>query len=210
VTTINQTPGSEPTVWRNGVQIEENHLSSKGLPQADVPAPAPLDEWTTFEGSESNGLQVRWLDGKKQYRAVARIDDESYSGERGPRYSKEYEACDDADVAPVDAYSFINPGAEMARRQIDAAVARRLMRDGQAAPSDMRLLLREMEADLTRPYFLWQQARQRHADRMGQTATLRAQIAVMLEDIEADGMTDEYKLFIDSLQKLLQMKGKSK
>jgi hypothetical protein len=189
-----------------------DHRAAKGdLPQADVPAPSPLDEWTLFEGDASAGLEVRWHDGRKEYRAVVQILDELYPGDKGPVYSKVYEARDDCDVQPVSAYEHINPGAEMQRRAIEAGVARGLMDvSTQAAPSDMRRYLADLHHELLTPYMKWQREQQRHADRLGQTATLRAQIAVMLEDIEANGMTDEYKVFIDSLQKLLQISAKGK
>jgi len=195
---------SEPRVWKNGAFVEEQHLSASGLPVATIAVPA-LDEWRLLDGYyPAAGIEVRWHDGQKFYRATASIDDERYPGEKGPVYSQEFFACDEADAQPVDAYAHINPGAEQTKRAIAAAVARSHMRFDQAALSDMRARLRDLEADLLYPYKLWTMALERHVVRMSQTAALREQVATMLQDIQEHGMVPEYEQFIEQLKMLLK------
>ncbi len=199
----------EPTVFRSGRLVEEKHLISKGTLQAQESVSTPAsDEWQLIEGYPQSGIEMRFSKGKKYYRATAMIDDERYEGERGPVYSKEYRACDEADAQRVDGNAHINPFAAQYEQDIAAAVARSHMKPDQAAMSDMLAVLKTLTNDLMFPYNRWMQRRERHAAQMSRTASIREQVALMAADIEEFGMEPEYEQFVEQLQTLLK-KGKN-
>jgi hypothetical protein len=166
-------------------------LDVAGRP-APAPAPAPAQkprtsEWELLEGGDQARIEVRYKSGKKLYRAIARLDDPSYQGLAEKR-SDAFEACDEADPEPVDAYSFVNPPQEQYKRNVAAAVARSHMNPDQAALSDMRKLLREMENDLLFPYKKWQMERDRLLAVKREQAAARAlvRLALLPESLSDD------------------------
>jgi hypothetical protein len=140
-------------------------------------------DWELLEGGDQARIEVRWKAGQKLYRAIARLDDPAYTGPSEKR-SDVYRAEDSADPAPVDAYAFVNPSAEQYKRNVAAAVVRSHMRLDQAAISDMRYKLRELEADLAYPYKLWQQEQIRIRAKKAEQAAARAQLRLALEALE--------------------------
>ncbi|SRR5258708_6667921 len=196
-------------VWHNGQFVNERDLTASGSPPAPAQSAPQSEAWELIEGWEQAGIQVRWAKGKKYYRACAQLDDFRYPGERGPVYSKEYRACDEADATPTDAYRYTDPRGEQRRRDISAAVARSHMKPDQAAMSDMRKVMRELEADLAYPYKHWQMTQERHRQQLAASADLRGQVAMMAADSEEFGMQPEYEQFIEQLQTLLEKKGKA-
>jgi hypothetical protein len=157
-------------------------------------------DWADLEP----GIQTGYHGQIRYYRAISSIYDPEYPGPQGPIHSAVFEACDQADVVPVDANTFINPMQEQRNREIAAAVARSHMRKDQAALSDMRKLVKELDANLMYPYKAWQAKMQRHRDRLDATATLRDQIDTMLLDVGENGMIPEYQQFIDQIKMLLK------
>jgi hypothetical protein len=169
--------------------------SDLDLDVAGRPAPAPAQkprssDWELLEGDSQAAIEVRWKAGQKLYRAIARLDDPGYSGLSEKR-SDIYRACDEADSRPVDAYTFTDPRGEQYRRDVAAAVARSHMNPDQAAMSDMRQLLREMENDLLYPYKLWQQEQIRIRAHKAEQAAARQQLRLALE-----ALADEPDLFV--------------
>lgn len=182
-----------------------DHKAASGNPP-ETPAPAQ-EEWELVEGDVSAGIEQRFTKGKKQYRAVAAIDDPRFPGERGPVYSQEYKACDEADAGRETGWGTLQVAQAQHDRDISAAVARSHMRPDQAAMSDMRRVLKTLSGDLLFPYNQWMQRSARHLEQVQRTALIREQIAMMLSDIEEFGMCDEYETFIAQLQTLLSKKG---
>jgi hypothetical protein len=156
---------------------------------SEMASPAPAQqleegprtsEWELLEGGDQARIEVRWKAGQKLYRARARLDDPSYTGLSEKR-SDVYRACDEAEPVPVPAYSFVNPQQEQYQRAIAAAVARSHMNPDQAALSDMRQLLREMENDLLFPYKKWMMEQERLRAKKAEQAQARGVLRLALE-----------------------------
>jgi hypothetical protein len=185
-------------------QVNERDLIASGNPP-EAPALPQSEAWVLVEGWEQSGIEARWLKGKKQYRATALIDDPRFPGEKGPVYSAIFKACDEADAGRVEGY-VINPAAAQYQLDLDAGIARSHMKSDQAAMSDMRRVLKTLENDLLFPYNQWMQRNARHVTQLHQSDDLRAQVAMMVSDIEEFGLEPEYTTFIEQLGALLSRK----
>ncbi len=193
-------------VLRGDKWIDEKHLAASGeAPQVETVEPAPL-VWQEVERAQGSGVDYRNCciearfdkRGKKYYRAVARIEDDEYPGERF-KCSKEYRACDAADVQLIDASKHIDGHTKQQEERTRAAVARSHMDERtQAAMTDMRHVMAETFNDLIYPYKMWQVERDRLMARKREQAEARGVLRLALE-----ALADEPDL-VDMLKALVK------
>jgi hypothetical protein len=186
--------------------IDERDLMASGNPQpvSTEDREPVLDEWYVeeeyYHGTPhvAIGREARWhkLPGKsgslrKEYRGYAEIGFPDYpANER--RYSKVFEAHDEMDLRKVDAWATTNPMGAQHQEEIRQAVARSHRQHGWAAPSDIKRECDNLAADLLLAYRPWQVKHDTHLRRLEASAELRAQVAVIAEDIE-QGYADDYR-----------------
>jgi hypothetical protein len=151
--------------------------------------------WVLVEGYETAGIEARIEDGQKYYRARFALQDDNYPGEQGPKFSPEYRALDAADAQLVGAYDVINPLGLQQQRNLEAAVIRSHMQGDQAAMSDMRKHLANLEADLLYPYRQWMQEQ----ERIGMRRAASDQEIAHLLQIDVELMTGEQRRALRAL-----------